>query len=136
MLRFGLQSSRAFSLYNPPIRCPKLSFTSSACRAYRTKKIPEQEGSERVPKPVKRIAGRMELPTDPKERIDLPDPQEWRAFFPPQKCRDRISISNPDTAATLAEAFVPEGSRDKVIIEAFPGELTLCICLWISFQLP
>lgn len=61
-------------------------------------------------------------PTDPNKRLNLPDPEEWRSFFPPQKYRDRISVSNPDTAARLADAFVPAGSRDKVVIEAFPGE--------------
>lgn len=47
---------------------------------------------------------------------------DWRAIFPYSKVKDRISVSNPHTAATMAEAFVPEGSLNKVVIEAFPGE--------------
>jgi len=85
---------------------------------------PETVTPEVVPKLVRkgrRPSVPFALPTDPKERLHLPDPQEWRTFFPPQKHKDRISISNPDTAALLAEAFVPKGSKDKVIIEAFPG---------------
>jgi mitochondrial transcription factor 1 len=39
--------------------------------------------------------------------------------------KERISIRNPHTAATLANAFIGEGSgkgRGKVVIEAFPGK--------------
>jgi transcription factor 1 len=38
--------------------------------------------------------------------------------------KSRISIANPETAALVADSFVPGGSRDKVIIEAYPGEDT------------
>jgi len=61
-------------------------------------------------------------PTDPAERIDLPDISLWRNYFSPSHIKHRISVSNPRTAATLADTFVPFGSKDKVIIEAFPGE--------------
>jgi hypothetical protein len=50
--------------------------------------------------------------------------QEWKKAFPSNTLalRDRISIRNPETAAQLANAFVPDGQKDKVIVEAFPGE--------------
>ncbi|KAG2750325.1 S-adenosyl-L-methionine-dependent methyltransferase [Suillus brevipes Sb2] len=35
--------------------------------------------------------------------------------------KSRISIANPETAALVANSFVPSGSRDKVIVEAYPG---------------
>lgn len=52
----------------------------------------------------------------------LPKLVDWRTLFPRQGAQNRYSLSNPATAATLADKFVPLGSRDKVIIEAFPGK--------------
>lgn len=40
---------------------------------------------------------------------------------PGKMINGRITISNAHTAKQLAEAFVPEGSKDKVIVEAYPG---------------
>lgn len=49
---------------------------------------------------------------------------EWRKFFVPTlDTLSRISVRNPKTAEKIANAFVPEGSVDKVVIEAFPGKL-------------
>jgi hypothetical protein len=45
------------------------------------------------------------LPTDPAERIDLPDASLWRSYFSPFHVKHRISVSNPRTAASLAKAF-------------------------------
>lgn len=58
----------------------------------------------------------------PAERILLPDPSLWRTYFAPIQSRDRVSVSNPQTAANMAATFVPAGSDHKVVIEAFPGQ--------------
>jgi transcription factor 1 len=53
---------------------------------------------------------------------DLPPLNLWRKYFPLDKSSlHRSVIRNPDTAAMLADAFVPEGSKDKIIIDACPG---------------
>jgi hypothetical protein len=54
----------------------------------------------------------------------LPAQEEWKKIFHSQgpQLRDRVYVRNPVTAAELADAFVPEGERDRVIVEAFPGE--------------
>lgn len=58
---------------------------------------------------------------------DLPPIMEWRKHFTSTlESNHRISIRNPETAAAMADAFVPEGSHGKVVIEAFPGELYFC----------
>ncbi|KAK0437545.1 S-adenosyl-L-methionine-dependent methyltransferase [Armillaria borealis] len=58
----------------------------------------------------------------PENFIDLPDYLQWRSFFPSNpSLAHRISVANPETAKKIANAFVPEGSKDKVIIEAYPG---------------
>jgi transcription factor 1 len=36
----------------------------------------------------------------------------------------RVSVRNPEAALAIADAFVPRGSKDKVVIESFPGTLT------------
>ncbi|KAF7971210.1 hypothetical protein HWV62_21606 [Athelia sp. TMB] len=61
------------------------------------------------------------LPENPEDRISLPERSSWREVFSGQKNKDRISLSCPTTAAAIAEAYVPAGSKNKVIIEAFPG---------------
>lgn len=37
--------------------------------------------------------------------------------------KHHVSIRNPETAAKVAEAFVPAGTKDNVVIEAFPGTM-------------
>ncbi|KAG1730783.1 S-adenosyl-L-methionine-dependent methyltransferase [Suillus lakei] len=80
--------------------------------------------SKAVRKPKAR-KGNIPLPVN---RIDLPPRSEWRNYFPVggMALKSRISIANPETAALVADSFVPNGSRDKVIIEAYagPGALT------------
>lgn len=64
------------------------------------------------------------LPLPPTEqRITLPPTPQWRKHWTTTyaSVRDRTSVSNPNTAALLADSLVPEGSKNKVIIEAFPG---------------
>ena len=53
---------------------------------------------------------------------NLPPLDMWRKYFPMEKASvRRCAVRKPETAAMLAEAFVPEGSKDKIIIEASPG---------------
>lgn len=40
-----------------------------------------------------------------------------------QVVKHHVCLHNPETAAKVAEAFVPAGTKDKVIIEAFPGTI-------------
>ncbi|KAG6918073.1 hypothetical protein DXG01_016731 [Tephrocybe rancida] len=50
------------------------------------------------------------------------DPAEWAKLFKVVLAvNHRVSLRNPDTAAKIANGFVPEGSEGKVIIEAYPG---------------
>jgi transcription factor 1 len=58
------------------------------------------------------------------QRRTLPPPSQWKKHWNTiqSAIRDRSSVSNPATAALLADSLVPEGSKDKVIIEAFPGQ--------------
>jgi len=52
----------------------------------------------------------------------LPPIDKWRRIFSIMEGhRLRSFLRNPDTARMLAEAFVPEGSKDLIIIEAAPG---------------
>ncbi|KAK2467873.1 hypothetical protein APHAL10511_000168 [Amanita phalloides] len=52
----------------------------------------------------------------------LPPSDQWRRHFPVAPyIAHRVSLRNPHTADAVADAFVPKGSRDKVIIEAYPG---------------
>ncbi|KAJ6609896.1 S-adenosyl-L-methionine-dependent methyltransferase [Mycena sp. CBHHK59/15] len=62
-------------------------------------------------------------PGPPPGGSSVPPLPLWRKFFPstPKAFQNRVSVMNPNTAAMLADAFVPAGSRDKVIIEIFPG---------------
>lgn len=51
--------------------------------------------------------------------------KQWLSF--PSKrwfstaTKHHVCLHNSNTAAQVAEAFVPAGTKDKVIIEAFPG---------------
>ncbi|KAF5351667.1 hypothetical protein D9756_007711 [Leucocoprinus leucothites] len=55
-------------------------------------------------------------------QADLPPAEEWLNYFPwTMENKGRASVMNPETAQELAEAYVPEGSKDRIIIEAFPG---------------
>jgi hypothetical protein len=61
---------------------------------------------------------------------ELPPLHLWRKFFPTEKASlHRCAVRNPETAAMLADIFVPEGSKDKIIIEASPGVSTFPIPL-------
>ncbi|KAH0827612.1 S-adenosyl-L-methionine-dependent methyltransferase [Lanmaoa asiatica] len=66
-----------------------------------------------------------------KRRCNAPGP-----VFPTtsaQLVKHNVCLRNSETAAKVAEAFVPAGTRDKVVIEAFPGSGILTRAL---LQLP
>ncbi|KIJ67701.1 hypothetical protein HYDPIDRAFT_126002 [Hydnomerulius pinastri MD-312] len=56
-------------------------------------------------------------------KLYLPPDHEWYGAFPTAGhiVKQHVSLRNNETAAKVAEAFVPAGTKDKVIIEAFPG---------------
>ncbi len=59
---------------------------------------------------------------DEPPNLHLPPIEKWRKTFPlTQFATHRISLKNRDTANAIADAFVPPGSKDKVIVEAYPG---------------
>ncbi|KAJ7096344.1 S-adenosyl-L-methionine-dependent methyltransferase [Mycena epipterygia] len=53
----------------------------------------------------------------------LPPRPLWRQYFPSasKAFQHRVTLANPTTAAMLADAFIPAHSRNKIIIEIFPG---------------
>ncbi|KAJ7188295.1 S-adenosyl-L-methionine-dependent methyltransferase [Mycena filopes] len=53
----------------------------------------------------------------------LPPRPLWRQYFPAtyKGVQHRVSLADADTAAMVADAFVPTGSLDKTVIEIFPG---------------
>lgn len=112
------------SLKHPAIRFQRANISFSPCQHFHTSRVrrttagapPEPPKRRRSPSSQKR---QVESSND---RITLPNYLDWRSVFPPSKLKDRISVSNPESAAEMAEAFVPKGSLDKVVIEAFPGE--------------
>ncbi|TFK44224.1 S-adenosyl-L-methionine-dependent methyltransferase [Crucibulum laeve] len=58
----------------------------------------------------------------PEYAENLPPLGEWRKYFPSSTAtQQRVSVRKPETADQIANAFVPEGSKNKVIIECFPG---------------
>jgi transcription factor 1 len=115
-----LRSIRMASLPRASLRA---SFTSSSyLSANRAKSGPKSDLAKANTTTDRRRKPSTPAPKDPKDRIILPDPSEWRAIFSAVKAKNRISVSNPHSAAMLADAFVPRGSKGKVIIEAFPGE--------------
>lgn len=56
-------------------------------------------------------------------KFHLPAQEDWVAAFPTAGTTfsSRVFLRNLQSAALVADAFVPAGSKDKVIIEAFPG---------------
>ncbi|KAH9892893.1 S-adenosyl-L-methionine-dependent methyltransferase [Cubamyces lactineus] len=56
----------------------------------------------------------------------LPPAKQWKSKFPVQNTqrRERVSLSDPDTARVVASSFLSEpsaGDGGKIVIEAFPG---------------
>ena len=62
-------------------------------------------------------------------KLELPPIDKWRQYFAINEGqRLRFFLRNPDTTRMLAEAFVPEGSKDLIIIEAASG--MQCYFFW------
>lgn len=55
--------------------------------------------------------------------VELPPLEEWWKLFRFPEKRKRKTLCNKETAEKMAEVLVPEGSKGKVIIEAWPGAL-------------
>lgn len=55
-------------------------------------------------------------------KLKLPPIDKWRQYFAIMEGqRLRFFLRNPDTARILAEAFIPEGSKDLIVVEAAAG---------------
>lgn len=71
-------------------------------------------------KPIPKISFNYNRPDIP--YLDLPPMDEWKQTFKDVVTpKIRPTLRNPDTAMMLAEQFIPEGSRDKIVIEASSG---------------
>ncbi|KAJ6499322.1 S-adenosyl-L-methionine-dependent methyltransferase [Mycena sanguinolenta] len=57
------------------------------------------------------------------DKVTLPPKALWKQCFPSamRPSGSRIILANPDTTANVADAFIPAGSVDKVVVEIFPG---------------
>lgn len=72
--------------------------------------------------PAKKVVVKREEELPEVAGWDLPPLDMWRQYFPVDKSSlHRSVIRNPVAAAMLADKFVPEGSKDKIIIDACPG---------------
>ncbi|KAL1717384.1 S-adenosyl-L-methionine-dependent methyltransferase [Schizophyllum commune] len=59
---------------------------------------------------------------DWQSRVTLPPVEEWNEIFPSHySVTTRLTLHNANTAREIAEAYIPEGSDGKTIIEAYPG---------------
>ncbi|KAL1665490.1 S-adenosyl-L-methionine-dependent methyltransferase [Schizophyllum commune] len=59
---------------------------------------------------------------DWQSRVTLPPVEEWNEIFPSHySVTTRLTLHNANTAREIAEAYIPEGSEGKTIIEAYPG---------------
>ena len=85
----------------------------------RRPKLTEENGA-----PVGRQSKRPKLTEEElnESKLNLPPIDKWRNYFAIMEGqRLRFFLRNPDTARKLAEVFVPEGSKDLIVIEAAPG---------------
>ena len=81
-----------------------------------------------TPKPKPKTRRKITLLTEEDEaamkvsKLNLPPIDKWRQYFAIMEAqRLRFFLRNPDTAQMLAEKFVPEGSKDLIVIEAAAG---------------
>ncbi|KXN90833.1 Dimethyladenosine transferase 1, mitochondrial [Leucoagaricus sp. SymC.cos] len=52
----------------------------------------------------------------------LPPRGRWGEVFPwSMETKSRFALMDAEVAKLLAEAYVPEGSKDRIVVEAFPG---------------
>ena len=68
----------------------------------------------------------------PRAACNLGEPMSrWFSIAPKRlysvTTKHRVCLRDSKTAAQVAEAFVPAGTKDKVVIEAFPGMARFCL---------
>ncbi|TFK20919.1 S-adenosyl-L-methionine-dependent methyltransferase [Coprinopsis marcescibilis] len=121
-------STHRISRWAPGIclrRHPADIYLKLRCRSvHSTAGLPEPGLRKLTPLDTKRIAQKHA------PQVKLPPRDQWvkaiGALLTHKPLQGRISINNPETAAKMANALIPEGAKDKVIVEAYPGpgELT------------
>ncbi|KIK67474.1 hypothetical protein GYMLUDRAFT_873448 [Collybiopsis luxurians FD-317 M1] len=102
----------------------RFRFASTSSSTHKKKKKNPETIEEYIAQrqPKKKLGNRLTFhPDTPEDKTNLPPREDWRDIFSWVPVNDRVSLSNAQTAALVADRFVPEGSKDKVIIEAFPG---------------
>jgi transcription factor 1 len=88
---------------------------------------PAEKAAKRTIKPTRRLRASTITVPDLGAGVELPPVESWHDIFPVWRERTKHSraiIRELHTADMLAEAFVPEGSKDMTVIEVSPG-----ICL-------
>jgi len=123
--RAGLHGARTFT------QSSKQEDDAGSEQAVKTKRTRKVKDENKKPKPKKeKKPAKPKVGKAPRRGEVLPDvpPGElppidlWRKYFLFEKvATHRSVIRNPETAAMLAETFVPEGSKDKIIIDVSPG---------------
>ena len=64
------------------------------------------------------LASQAEIPSIP----PIPPKELWSKTFPfIFEAKGRSFIMNPEVAKIMADSCVPEGTKDQIILEAFPG---------------
>ena len=61
------------------------------------------------------------LPRVAPANSELPPLEDWGKIFKFSEKRKRKTLCNAETAKKLAEILVPEGSKDKIIVEGYAG---------------
>lgn len=104
-----------------PLVLTKRAINLATRRLYSIQKNPEGLVPDKQIEKKPRLSNASKLPAT--ERVHLPPTSEWRTHFSPRNIlvRERVSIKNPETAAQVAQSFVPTGSEQKIVIEAYPG---------------
>ena len=111
----GVFHHRFFS--DTPIRSSELSSASE------DDSLPvKPRKRHRAPKKRKNLLTEEDEAAMSVSKLNLPPIDKWRQYFAIMEGqRLRFFLRNPDTAQMLAESFVPEGSKDLIVIEAAAG---------------
>ena len=101
-----------------PIRSSQLSSASEVVKPRRTR---SKNGQAKSRRKVPQLTVEDEAAMN-ESKLDLPPIDKWRQYFAIMEGqRLRFFLRNPDTARMLAEAFIPKGSKDLIVIEAAAG---------------
>ncbi|KAF8971134.1 S-adenosyl-L-methionine-dependent methyltransferase [Flammula alnicola] len=125
----GEPSSDPAEAASPPTRRRRSKTVEASASSEPSEDSPSPSPSRRVRKraegaaPSTTTKAKKDIePLTHTSTLELPPIDEWRKYFAlTRESAHRASVRNPETARMLAEAFVPEGSKDKIIIEASPG---------------